>query len=557
MYYRLLLGLLPLLTTLFFAACGEDTATELSSEHRAVTDARPARSPQPADLTINCSLDDAQQKITCDATGYTEGARLFWWTNTEGVESEGSNFIFAIPNRSDGLKVMLEECVRDSCRTLETTVATTSTQRVPTSNQKPAPAQKSVQTPEGSSRPVTAPDSAPNFKALTEYAAFPEDLQNAFQSSVNTHFDSATDKAGIAVAVYQDGQLWEYATGNAQSSVPMTVNTPMLIRSVSKTLIAPLILKQVETGSYKLSDTISDVLDGHPAHNLINSKFINPDVTVAQLLHMTSGLADYGETKGSAYTAVQTAASWQPVDLLPLVASPHQPPGEYSYSNTNTLLLGLIAEHHGGQPLNRLLKQTFFDPLEISAGLLPQDAAPANTARPHGDRGAFGGEGFGDLSELSSSWLDDWVLQTNRTSWIGGGGVTTAGNSAHWGYELFSEQGRALTPTLRAQLLESFVGDPVRMGVTLLYGYHVTKLALELNDGTSLIVYGHPGSGYGYTSILYYSPQLDISISVLANSHSNIRGGGPENTVLSHTTLYSVLRDICLHYVRWLHLGPA
>ncbi len=197
-----------------------------------------------------------------------------------------------------------------------------------------------------------------------------------------------------------------------------------------------------------------------------------------------------------------------------------------------------------------MLKQTFFDPLGISAGLLPQDAAPVNTARPHGDRCIWGGEGFGDLSELTTSWLDDWVLQTNRTTWIGGGVVTTAGNIAHWGYELFSEDGRALTPTLRAQLLESFVGDPVRMGVTLMYGYHVTKLTMELNDGSSLTLYGHPGSGAGFTSILYYSPQLDISVSVLANSHSNIRVGDPVNTVLSQATLYSVLREICLHYAQ-------
>ena len=27
----------------------------------------------------------------------------------------------------------------------------------------------------------------------------------------------------------------------------------------------------------------------------------------------------------------------------------------------------MIAEHHGDQPLNRLLKQTFFDPLEARA----------------------------------------------------------------------------------------------------------------------------------------------------------------------------------------------
>ena len=364
-------------------------------------------------LAIDCQLNDDERKVTCTASGYTDGARLYWWTNSEPAEAEGAKFDFAVTNPVPDLTVSFEECNSGSCQTVTTTLDTSAPATLATS---------------ASTNPTqTIPDAAPTFKVLTQYAAFPNDVKKAFQSSVDTHFKAATEKAGVSVAVYQDGRLWEYATGNAQSSTPMTVNTPMLIRSVSKTLIAPLILKQVETGSYKLSDTISKVLDGHPAHNLINSNFINPEVTVAQLLHMRSGLSDYGEDKDANYTFVQTSASWEPIALLHLVRTPYQSPGDYWYSNTNTLLLGLIAEHHGDQPLNRLLKQTFFDPLEISAGLLPQDAAPVNTARPHGDRRIWGGEGFGDLSELTTSWLDDWVLQTNRTTWIGGGVVTTAG----------------------------------------------------------------------------------------------------------------------------------
>ena len=540
--------LLLLLTTLLITSCGGDTNAETPRDERTVTTALTTGSSQTTDLAIDCRLNDDQRKVTCTASGYTEGARLYWWTNSEQAESEGETFDFTITNPQPNLIVSFEECNSGSCETVTVTLDTMAgaTLATPASTSPTRSNQKT--SPPGSSQRITTPDAAPIFKALTQYVAFPDDVQNAFQSSVDTHFKAATEKAGLSVAVYQDGRLWEYATGNAQSSTPMTVNTPMLIRSVSKTLIAPLVLKQAETGSYKLSDTISEVLDGHPAHNLINSDFINPEVTVDQLLHMRSGLADYGEKKESNYTSIQTSVSWDPIALLRLVRTPYQPPGDYSYSNTNTVLLGLIAEHHGNQPLNRMLKQTFFDPLEISAGLLPQDAAPVNTARPHGDRRIWGGEGFGDLSELTTSWLDDWVLQTNRTTWIGGGVVTTAGNIAHWGYALFSKDGRALTPTLRAQLLDSFVGDPVHMGVSLLYGYHVTQLTLELNDGSSLPLYGHPGSGAGFTSILYYSPELDISISVLANSHSNIRGGGPENTALSGATLYSVLRDICLHY---------
>ena len=302
---------------------------------------------------------------------------------------------------------------------------------------------------------------------------------------------------------------------------------------------------------YKLSDTISSVLSDHPDYGEIDSDLINPDVTVSQLLSMTAGLADYRENKGSDYSAVQASAAWKPADLLRLVSSPHASPGKYAYSNTNTAILGMIAEHHGGLPLNRLLKQEFFDPLGISAGLLPQDSTPADTARPHGNRDRWGGMGFGDISESSSGWLQDWFLQTNRTTWIGGGIVTTAGNLAHWGYELFSERGSAITPEVRQTLLDSFVEEAVRIGGALQqYGFHATKSTLVLEDSSNLVVYGHPGSGGGFTALLLYSPQLDISIAVLANSHSNVRDGGPENTALSGATFHTIIRALCLAYLQ-------
>ena len=47
-----------------------------------------------------------------------------------------------------------------------------------------------------------------------------------------------------------------------------------------------------------------------------------------------------------------------------------------------------------------------------------------------------------------------------------------------------------------------------------------------MSDGTSLMTYGHPGGGGGYSSLLLYSPKMDISVSVLANSELGHQRGG-------------------------------
>ena len=572
--------LTTILTAVFLAACGADGAIDMAKDGRVEmhspnaspgsADTRPPAQPQaasptqpaspatgrvdptrqtasaaqPAGLTVSCTLDDVKNAITCTARGYTEDSRMFWWTNTKGLEAEGDSFTFTAPSTRRDIKIMLEACVGSSCRTVETILDT------PGVKSASYPTQAPSKTAQESIRSGVTTDPAAIFTARKTYESFSDDIESALKSLVENEFNAATEKAGITVAVYRDGRLWSYAAGNARSTVPMTVDTPVLIRSVSKTFIAALIMKQIATGAYTLSDTISSVLAGHSDYALLDSDFVNPDVTVSQLLSMTSGIADYAENKGPDYTAIQTASSWKPADLLKLIGTPYRPPGNYSYSNSNSVILGLIAEHHGGLPLNRLLKQVFFAPLGVVAGLLPQDAAPAEMAHPHTDRATWGlGDGFGDISEVS--WLDDWFLQSNRATWIGGGMVTTARNLAHWGYELFSEQGRAATPASRETLLGSFAGDPVIIGGPLhWYGYHVTKLAIELDDGSSLIVYGHPGGGGGFTSIMYYSPELDISVAVIANSSSNVRGRRPTNTILSHGSLYTVLRNIYLQYVQ-------
>ena len=69
-------------------------------------------------------------------------------------------------------------------------------------------------------------------------------------------------------------------------------------------------------------------------------------------------------------------------------------------------------------------------------------------------------------------------------------------------------------------LLNSFNDEIISLaGEPQHYGYFVAKRNFLLEDGTSLSVVGHPGGGAGYTSGFFYSPSLDISISILANSN--------------------------------------
>jgi len=146
----------------------------------------------------------------------------------------------------------------------------------------------------------------------------------------------------------------------------------------------------------------------------------------------------------------------------------------------------------------------------------------------------------------SSHYGADWYRATGKTSWAAAGIITTPENMARWAYELLSDQGSALSPAARASLLDSFAGPLIPIGGSQpehRYGYHVTRTSLPLSN-SSITAYGHPGSGGGYVSDIFYSPELDMSISVLVNSHSGARSRAEAEGKITHRTLDAIAQQI-------------
>ena len=383
------------------------------------------------------------------------------------------------------------------------------------------------------------PAPAPTFVTLTAYDQFEDVLQSKFKTAVDTEFDPITEKAGISVAVYSDGNLWQYAKGIASPSAEMTVNTPIEIKSTSKTFISALILDQVEDGLYSLTDTLSSVLADHTGYASVDPDRINPEVTIDELLTMKSGLNTYHMISEN-FTAIEKNPVWKPIEHLNLTPYGYNDPGTYEYNDTNTIILAIIAEHAAGKPLNYLYKSILFDPLGLSAALLPQDSAPADTADEYGDRSKCGDDsGFGRILDACNWYTkDEWLLAQGKNTWAAAGIVSTADNMARWAYELYSSKGSALSSSARSQLLNSSSVEPVLFAnKTHHYGYHVAIYSMDLIDGSALDIYGHIGGGG--KSVMYYSPDLDLSIAILANSAMDrVRG------VCSNSMPFCILQSI-------------
>ncbi len=89
--------------------------------------------------------------------------------------------------------------------------------------------------------------------------------------------------------------------------------------------------------------------------------------TIRQALQLTSGIADYTTDAFLNALAVAPQRVWSPAELVGLVADepPMFPAGtSWYYSNTNYVMLGIVAEQVTGQPLGQLITDRIFTPLE-------------------------------------------------------------------------------------------------------------------------------------------------------------------------------------------------
>ena len=144
---------------------------------------------------------------------------------------------------------------------------------------------------------------------------------------------------------------------------------------MTKSFTVTVILQLVRDRVITLDDKLDKFIPGIPNGAL---------VTLADLAGMTSGIADYSATTeygdilnhdiGHVFTEDELVA-------LAIRYSPKFSPGAaYEYSNTNTLLLGMIVEKVSGLSLGKALEARILGPLALSQTTYPVCHAAAGPA---------------------------------------------------------------------------------------------------------------------------------------------------------------------------------
>ena len=213
--------------------------------------------------------------------------------------------------------------------------------------------------------------------ALAVSAPTRADVQRAFDRVV------AAGVPGATGVIRGTRGIERYSAGDADVRRGVAISSRDHTRagSITKAFTSTVILQLVASGRFGLDDSVESLLPG-----------ALPDgdqITVRQLLNMSSGLADYcsvpaspgGPDPCNPSSAAERARAWAPQELIDIgVSAPRTfAPGQgWAYTNTGYLLLGMIIERVTGDSLAAEYRQRIFRPL----GLKQTRYAPDTVAMP-------------------------------------------------------------------------------------------------------------------------------------------------------------------------------
>jgi D-alanyl-D-alanine carboxypeptidase len=295
--------------------------------------------------------------------------------------------------------------------------------------------------------------------------------------------------AGISVAVARDGQVViarGYGTANLEHSVAMTPETVFHVVSISKNILAAVVLQLVDEGKLRLDDEVTKYVPEAPT--------LGHHVTVRQLLNHTSGIYSFSSLPDAANNERFELTHEQVLGLIKDKPFDFVPGTRWRYDNSGFYIAGMVVERVTKQDYGAYVREHIFKPLGMSSASL----CDARMVVPHLASG-YALDGGALLNAAFVSW---------KVPSAGGAVCATAGDLLKWQAAL--DAGRVLTQSsLRLMRTPTTLAD----GTKIDYGLGTCLGSL---DGHRVV--GHTGSGGGFRSVLESFPDDHLAIVILINT---------------------------------------
>ena len=325
------------------------------------------------------------------------------------------------------------------------------------------------------------------------------DLENSLRGIVSQNQEEF-GVPGIVAGVWipdRGNLIIESGVADLEAGTEIRKEDHFRIGSITKSFTVTVILQLAEAGLVSLDDPVSNYV---PLAG-------NGDATIGELANMRSGIFNYTEDPdfvlGFIQDFLQPYTDQEIVDIGDRNA-PYFPHGEgWHYSNTGTVILGMIVEQVTGNPLGQEIENRILKPLELNHTSYPTtpDLPPPFAL----------GYGFDPIQELSFA---------NPSSASGSGAmISRLEDLKIWGEVL--GKGLLLSPDTQAARLASLQpivfspcddNDPDRPKRNCpeydRYGYGFGEISGWI---------GHTAEFLGYTALVMYEPNSESTVVILCN----------------------------------------
>ena len=340
-------------------------------------------------------------------------------------------------------------------------------------------------------------------------SAPPIDSNLSFSDQLQSVVDNAVASGlpGVSLHLQDGAEHINVVAGvvNRDTEEPMTSSSLSHAGSIGKTFTATMVIRLVDMGFLSLDDPIDLWLD-----SAMSAMIADADrITVRMLLAHTSGIQDYfNNPEFVRVFAEAPGGMWPPMEKLRYIdnaANNFEPGAEYRYSNTNSLLAGVIAERVTGLSIGMALRQWVFEPAGLENTFGPyEDLGQPETMRgyvPESYYETFDSDLDIDLPTDGSD-LDTTVWLNSEGD--GDASVQSIPGDLNAFIRTLIDTDTLVSGELKTQMMtESFPGS----------SEHGLGLFITENGER----FGHAGTGFGLHSWMIYAPSEDLSFATIVN----------------------------------------
>jgi D-alanyl-D-alanine carboxypeptidase len=272
----------------------------------------------------------------------------------------------------------------------------------------------------------------------------------------------------------------------------------MLAGSTGKTFFAALAFKLMANGKLSLDVPVKKYLGQEKWYNSLPNA---DSITIRMLMNHTSGIEEYYELGDfTKRLRDEPNKAWTPGECIAYVLNRKAlfPAGkDWSYADTNYLILGMVLEKITGNKAYDDIDQYFLRPFKLGSTTPSVSRRLANMVNgittPNNP--------FGIQENMI---VNDSLVINPQMEWAGGGFVSNTIDLSRWAkvYYEASFTTEALKKEIRA-------GVPAKTGKNHFYG-----LGMQIRPSTLGMSYGHGGWFPGYLTEMDYFPDKNIAVTV-------------------------------------------